>query len=107
MLNLMSTAPPSPAPLFTAQKPACTQPGGGFFLTLELFWGRLRRAYLRIFWSSYLKRMESLRMGECPKCPHVILDPRDLKYWRNVCGYSFRAEDDPFQWRNELGFARA
>src|SRR5207302_7368301 len=35
------------------------------------------------------------------------LDPRDLKYWRNVCGYGFRAEDDPFQWRNELGFARA
>ena len=75
-------------------------------MNLELSWGRLRRAYLRLFWSGYLKRMESLRIGECPNCPHVILDPRDLKYWRNVCGYSFHQEHDPFHWRNELGFAR-
>jgi phosphatidylserine decarboxylase len=75
-------------------------------MRLELTWGRLRRAYLRIFWPGYIKRMVSLRFGDCPNCRHVILDPRDLKYWRNVCGYAFRAEDDPFQWRNELGFAR-
>jgi phosphatidylserine decarboxylase len=51
--------------------------------------------------------MAELRLGQCPECPHVILDPRDLKYWRNVCGYTFREQDDPFQWRNDLGLARA
>jgi phosphatidylserine decarboxylase len=102
----MSAALPPTSSLPPAQAPTCTQPGGGFFMKLELAWGRLRRAYLRIFWRGYLKRMESLRFGECPHCRHVILDPRDLKYWRNVCGYAFRAEDDPFQWRNDLGFAR-
>jgi phosphatidylserine decarboxylase len=102
----MSAAPVPTRSLSPAQPPTSTQPGGGFFMNLELSWGRLRRAYLRIFWRGYLKRMESLRFGECPNCPHVILDPRDLKYWRNVCGFAFRAEDDPFQWRNELSFAR-
>ena len=102
----MSAALPPTASLPPAQAPTCTQPGGGWIMKWELAWGRLRRAYLRIFWRGYLKRMESLRLGECPNCRHVILDPRDLKYWRNVCGYAFRAEDDPFQWRNELGFAR-
>jgi phosphatidylserine decarboxylase len=98
--------PPSAAPL-TSAKPASTQPGGGYFMSLELFWGRLRRAYLRLFRTGYLKRMESMRLGDCPNCKHYILDPRDLKYKRNVCGYSFRVEDDPFVWRNHLGFARA
>jgi phosphatidylserine decarboxylase len=86
--------------------PACAQPGGGFFMRIELFWGRLRRAWLRLFARGYLRHMESLRRGECPGCKHYILDPRDLKYWRNVCGYSFAEQDDPFRWRNEIGFAR-
>jgi phosphatidylserine decarboxylase len=90
-----------------AVKPTSTQPGGGFFMRLELFWGRLRRAYLRLFRTGYLKRMEIQRLGDCPNCKHYILDPRDLKYRRNICGFSFRVEDDPFQWRNHLGFARA
>jgi phosphatidylserine decarboxylase len=98
--------PPTVAPLISVT-PTSTQPGGGFFTRLELFWGRLRRAYLRLFRQGYLKRMEALRIGHCPNCKHYILDPRDLKFKRNVCGYSFRAEDDPFQWRNHLGFARA
>jgi phosphatidylserine decarboxylase len=97
---------PNAAPL-TAVKPTSTQPGGGLIVRLELFWGRLRRAYLRLFRTGYLKRMESQRIGDCPNCKHYILDPRDLKYKRNVCGFSFRVEDDPFNWRNHLGFARA
>lgn len=76
-------------------------------MQVELLWGRLRRAYLRLFRRGYLKHMESLRLGSCPGCRHYILDPRDLKYLRNVCGYYFREEDDPFRWRNDLGFARA
>lgn len=50
--------------------------------------------------------MQAKRQGECPGCPHDIIDPRDLKYVRNVCGYSFRPEDDAFRWRDRLGFAR-
>jgi len=51
--------------------------------------------------------MAAKRQGACPNCPHDIIDSRDLKYWRNVCGYWFRPEDDSFAWRNRLGFARA
>src|SRR5262249_35623845 len=32
---------------------------------------------------------------------------RDLKFHRNVCGYWFREEDDPFRWRGRLPVARA
>jgi len=51
--------------------------------------------------------MAERRQGHCPNCPHDILDPRDLKLVRNVCGYSFRPEDDPFAWRGRLRLARA
>jgi phosphatidylserine decarboxylase len=87
--------------------PDCVQPGGGFCLRLELAWGRLRRAWLRRFRPGYVARMRGLRQGHCPDCPHDVLDPRDLKVWRNVCGYWFRPEDDPFRWRGRLGLARA
>jgi phosphatidylserine decarboxylase len=35
-----------------------------------------------------------------------VVDPRDLKFARNVCGFWFRASDDPFAWRGRLGLAR-
>jgi phosphatidylserine decarboxylase len=50
--------------------------------------------------------MAPLRKGNCPHCPHDIIDPRDLKFVRNVCGYWFRAEDDPFRWRERVPLAR-
>ena len=50
--------------------------------------------------------MLAKRQGDCPNCPHDIIDPRDLKYVRNVCGYWFQPADDPFRWRDRLGFAR-
>jgi phosphatidylserine decarboxylase len=50
--------------------------------------------------------MGQKRQGHCPGCPHDIIDPRDLKFYRNVCGYWFRDEDDRFQWRGRLGLAR-
>lgn len=75
-------------------------------MRLELAWGALRRCWLRTFRSGYVARMRSLRRGDCPNCPHAIVDPRDLKYWRNVCGFSFDSADDPFGWRNALPFAR-
>jgi phosphatidylserine decarboxylase len=51
--------------------------------------------------------MAQKRQGICPNCPHDIIDARDLKFWRNACGYWFRDEDDRFRWRNRLGLARA
>jgi phosphatidylserine decarboxylase len=76
-------------------------------MSIELAWGRLRRAVLRCCRPSYVKAMLDKREGECLNCPHDIIDPRDLKFCRNVCGYWFRPEDDRFQWRGRLGFARA
>jgi phosphatidylserine decarboxylase len=75
-------------------------------MSVEIAWGRVRRALMRRFQPGYVKYMLNVRQGECPHCPHDIVDPRDLKYSRNVCGYWFRTEDDHFQWRGRLGFAR-
>jgi phosphatidylserine decarboxylase len=86
--------------------PASAQPGGGFCLELELAWGRLRRGWLRRFRPGYVKRMAAKRQGDCPNCPHDILDPRDLKFYRNVCGYWFDQQDDSFRWRERLRLAR-
>lgn len=82
------------------------QPGGGFCFGLELFWGRVRRSLLRTFFPGYVKRMESLRRGECPGCTHSIIDSRDLKNYANVCGYYFDSKTDPYHSRNHLAFAR-
>lgn len=82
------------------------QPGGGFCYRVELAWGRLRRWYLRRFRSGYVERMARLRLGDAAGAPHEILDPRDLKYCRNLVACQWAAADDPFEWRNHLGFAR-
>jgi len=95
--------PPLPPPV----APCSVQPGGGWCMSVELAWGCLRRNVLRRFRPRYVEAMLEKRQGECPNCPHNIIDPRDLKFFRNVCGYWFRPEDDRFQWRGRLGFARA
>jgi phosphatidylserine decarboxylase len=76
-------------------------------MSLELAWGRFRRRLLRRFFPGYVRRMAEKRQGSCPGCSHDIIDSRDLKYCRNVCGYWFKPQDDSFAWRNRLGFARA
>lgn len=73
---------------------------------LELGWGRLRRWWLCTFRRGYVRRMAERRLGSCPNCPHDIVDARDLKYYRNICGYRFAQADDPFRWRDHLGLAR-
>lgn len=83
-----------------------TQPGSGVIVHLELFWGRIRRAWLKTFRRGYLKRMEACRQGDFNGAPIEILDPRDLKFYRNQQGYSWKKEDDPFRWRDHVGFAR-
>src|SRR5438132_8306944 len=89
------------------QQPESVQPGGGRCMAIELAWGRCRRFLLRTLRPGYVRAMQAKRQGECPNCPHDVIDPRDLKYCRNVCGYWFRPEDDSFRWRDRLGFARA
>lgn len=85
---------------------AAVQPGRGLVMRLELAWGRWRRWCLRTFRRGYVARMQDRRLGACPNCGHDIVDPRDLKFYRNVCGFSFAAEDDHFAWRGRLGVAR-
>ncbi len=75
-------------------------------MAIELAWARCRRACLRRFRPGYVRAMQAKRQGDCAGCPHDIIDSRDLKYVRNVCGFWFRPEDDPFRGRDRLGFAR-
>jgi phosphatidylserine decarboxylase len=103
---MATTAPPIPSSLQSSPITSI-QPGGGFCFALERVWGRCRRAWLRCFRPGYVHRMAQRRQGHCPNCPHDIIDPRDLKLFRNVCGYWFRPEDDPFAWRDRLPLARA
>jgi phosphatidylserine decarboxylase len=102
---MATTLPPCPS-LPPAETPTSVQPGGfGFFVRCELAWGRLRRSIIRSFFRGHVERWRKLRHGECQNCPHDIIDPRDLKFVRNVCGYWFRAEDDLYAGRERCGFA--
>ena len=73
---------------------------------LELAWGHWRRWYLKRFRPGYVRRMAELRQGDCQGAPHEILDPRDLKYCRNLCSCDWDPEHDPFRWRESVPFAR-
>jgi phosphatidylserine decarboxylase len=75
-------------------------------MQLELAWGRCRRALLRRFRPAYVRHMLDKRQGACAKHGNDVIDARDLKYCRNVCGLWFHPEDDRFQWRGRLGLAR-
>jgi phosphatidylserine decarboxylase len=50
--------------------------------------------------------MARLRQGDATGAPHEVLDPRDLKFCRNLCTAHWPADADPFQWRERLPFAR-
>jgi phosphatidylserine decarboxylase len=93
-------------PLTEPQSPKSVQPGGGRCMAIEQAWGRIRRTLLRTLRPGYVRAMQAKRQGDCPGCPHDIIDPRDLKYVRNVCGFWFQPDDDRFRWRGRLGFAR-
>ena len=83
------------------------QPGGGVVIQLEKLWGRWRRWWLKTMRPSYVERMLASRRGDVNGCPHEVLDPRDLKYYRNQPNYWWSPEDDPFRWRDSIPFARA
>lgn len=82
------------------------QPGGGVIINFEKAWGYLRRTYLKTFRRAYVTRMQQLRKGDTNPAPHEVLDPRDLKFYRNQQGYHWDAADDPFTWRDNLIFVR-
>jgi len=102
----MATSEPTPIPRTAPRKPASVQPGGGWCQRIEQLWGLWRRFWLRTCRPGYVRHMAEVRQGECHGCSHRIIDSRDLKYCRNVCGYWFHPKDDAFLWRNKLGLAR-
>jgi phosphatidylserine decarboxylase len=108
---MSAATPTSSAPARLAPKPLppnvrSAQPGGGWAVALELAWGRLRRRWLRLARPGYVARMLAARQGECPGCPHDVIDDRDLKFFRNVCGHHFAADDVPRRWLDRLPLAR-
>ncbi|MEO2089814.1 MAG: phosphatidylserine decarboxylase family protein [Gemmataceae bacterium] len=105
--TLQPTEPPAalpPEPMDPQVR--SVQPGGGLVYQLELAWGGVRRFWLRTFRPGYVRRMEALRKGEFNGCPHPVLDPRDVKFFRNQGGYHWDPADDPFRWRDRIPFAR-
>src|SRR5262245_3786212 len=105
----MSARPIAPTRLAPKALPAnvrCAQPGGGWAVWLELAWGRLRRRWLRLARPGHVARMRAARRGDCPGCPHDVIDDRDLKFFRNVCGYHFAPAGAPPRWLDCLPLAR-
>ena len=82
------------------------QPGSGIVIHLEKAWGSVRRCWLKTFRRGYVARMAACRKGDFNPCPHDVLDPRDLKFYRNQGGWYWDLKDDPFAWRDRLPFAR-
>jgi phosphatidylserine decarboxylase len=104
----MATIDRPPVAQLTPTPPTGVQPGGHSLAThLEVAWGRLRRAFLRRFRPGYVRHMAELRQGQCADCCHDVIDSRDLKFCRNVCGYHFGPDDDPYRRRGLLPLARA
>jgi phosphatidylserine decarboxylase len=50
--------------------------------------------------------MAEKRRGTLAGCPIEVLDPRDLKFFKNQCDAHWLEADDPFRWREEIPFAR-
>jgi phosphatidylserine decarboxylase len=105
MSSTETPTPPSvPEPL--PENLRSVQPGGGVCYRIELAWGAWRRWYLKWLRPGYVRRMAALRHGDPAGAPHEILDPRDLKFCRNVCSAEWDSKDDPFLWRGRIPFAR-
>lgn len=111
---LMSDSPSdAPMPSLPEAPMHGIQPGGGMCVHLELAWGAWRRWWLKRFCPGYVAAMQAKRQGICPDCPGKslgcrgeVIDSRDLKFFRNVCGYSFAPEDDGFRHRDRWPLAR-
>ena len=75
-------------------------------MSCELAWGRLRRAWLRRCGPVTFGAWRNSAAGRTRVYPHAILDPRDLKFYRNQGDLSWDRADDPFAWRDRLPVAR-
>ncbi|HKB06599.1 MAG TPA: phosphatidylserine decarboxylase family protein [Gemmataceae bacterium] len=105
--ELTRTHPAEPLPLEPMDlQLTCIQPGGGVICRIELGWGHWRRFWLKTFRPGYVRRMAAIRKGDCNGCPYEVIDPRDLKFFRNQKNYHWEPADDPFRWRSKLPFAR-
>mgnify|MGYP006275546423 CR=1 FL=1 len=82
------------------------QPGGGVIVHFELFWGTIRRGMIRLLFPGHIRSMEGIRTGICPDCAHNVIDSRDLKYKKLLCGYRFDPARDPYAWRDQTYIAR-
>jgi phosphatidylserine decarboxylase len=103
----MAASDSCPPDLSPPEPPASDQPGGfGLFVRCELWWGRCRRALLRTFRKKHIQYWLSKRCGQCDRFADQVIDSRDLKFIRSVCGYSFEPADDVYRRRESLGFAR-
>jgi phosphatidylserine decarboxylase len=81
------------------------QPGGGRIMELELFWGKLRRWFLKTFFPKYVADSKSRLNGDPKLCPHDVIDSRDLKFHRNIVDCHFEEKDDLFAWRKNIPMA--
>ena len=99
--EMSARAVPQPLP----ENIRSVQPGGGTCYQVELAWGRWRRWWLSHFRPGYVRAMAERRLGTGAGAPHEVLDPRDLKYCRNICDYTWPEADDRFRWRRSLPFA--
>jgi phosphatidylserine decarboxylase len=105
-MSQIEAMPPRLTPEPLPENLRSVQPGGGVCYSLELAWGRWRRWFLRTFRPGYVARMAEKRRGSAEGAPHDLLDPRDLKYCRNLCTADWDEADDPFRWRERIPFAR-
>lgn len=105
-MSITGTSPARAIPEPLPSNITSVQPGGGTCYRIELAWGRWRRWWLKRFRPGYVAKMADLRRGSCHGAPHEILDPRDLKFCRNVVACDWDPADDPFCWREKLPFAR-
>ena len=101
----MSAAAPPSADLPPPEVPSSAQPGGfGWFVRMEIAWGRVRRAILRRFFPAHVARWREKMRGDATGLD--IIDSRDVKFQRNNSAVWFDREDDTYRQRENLGFAR-
>lgn len=105
-MSHVETSPNRAAPEALPENITSVQPGGGVCYRIELAWGHWRRWWLSRFRRGYVQRMTQTMRGSVDGTPHEVLDPRDLKYCRNLCTAEWPRADDPFRWRERLPFAR-
>jgi phosphatidylserine decarboxylase len=105
-MSQVDLSPPRLTPEPLPDNLRSVQPGGGACYEIELAWSRWRRWWLQTFRPGYVRRMAELRRGSAAGAPYEILDPRDLKFCRNLVECDWAASDDSFRWRSHIGFAR-